>query len=146
MYSSPPKKYSPPLLLISISSHSASLSRAPHSRPWQTLTYCLSQWICLLWVFLKHCAVLCCAWAFSSCREQGLLACCGAWTPFVVDSLIVECGLSGGRASVVLSHQLSCLAACGVFADQESEPASPAWQGRFLTTEPPGKPCSGYFI
>ena len=67
MYSSPPKKYSSPLLLISISSHSTSLSRAPHSRPWQTLTYCLSQWICQLWVFLNN------IYLFFGCAGSSLL-------------------------------------------------------------------------
>ena len=37
-------------------------------------------------------------------------------------------------------HGLSCSAACGISPDQLVEPASPALQGRFLTTGPPGKP------
>ena len=37
-------------------------------------------------------------------------------------------------------HGLSCSAACGISPDQLIEPASPALQGRFLTTGPPGKP------
>ena len=75
MYSSPPKKYSSPLLLISISSHSTFLSRAPHSQPWQTLTYCLSQWICLLWVFLKkYLFIFWLCWVFIAARGLSLVA------------------------------------------------------------------------
>ena len=82
------RTYSSPLLLISIPSHSISSPEHPTPNPRQTLTYCPSQWICLLWVFLKYLLIYflallglpCCTWAFSSCREQGPPASCGAWT------------------------------------------------------------------
>ena len=36
----------------------------------------------------------------------------------VLASLVVEHGLSGAGASVVLVHRLSCPKACGIFLDQ----------------------------
>ena len=53
------------------------------------------------------------------------------------DSVIAHSLKSTG--SVTVAHRLSCPAACGIFLDQGSN-QSPALQGRFLTTEPPGKP------
>jgi len=50
--------------------------------------------------------------AFSGCGEWGLL--------IAVASLAVEHRLSGPWASVVVAHGLSCLAAFGVFPNQES--------------------------
>ena len=38
--------------------------------------------------------------------------------------------------SIVVVHGLSCFKGCGV------KPVSPALAGRFLTTEPPGKPMT----
>ena len=44
------------------------------------------------------------------------------------------------HASPVLAHGLSCSAACGILAPQPViERVSPALQGKFLTTGPPGK-------
>ena len=41
---------------------------------------------------------------------------------------------------LVVAHGLSCPWACGILvAWPEIQPASPAWQGRFLATGPPGK-------
>ena len=43
-------------------------------------------------------------------------------------------------ASVVAVHRLSCPAACGILVPRPGiEPASPAQEGGFLTTGPPGK-------
>ena len=42
--------------------------------------------------------------------------------------------------SLVEVSGLSCPAACGILVPRPGmEPASPALEGRFLTTEPPGK-------
>ena len=41
---------------------------------------------------------------------------------------------------LVVAHRLSCPVACGILVPQPGiKPMSPALQGRFLTTEPPGK-------
>ena len=45
-----------------------------------------------------------------------------------------------GTDSIVVVHGLSCLVAREIFPDQGIELVSPALAGRFLTTEPPGKP------
>ena len=79
-----------------------------------------------IYLFLAVLGLRCCAWAFSSCGEQGLLfvavhglliavaatLCCGAWA-------------LGVRASVVVAHRLSScglrplerrLSSCGAWA------------------------------
>ena len=51
--------------------------------------------------------------------------------------VLSSCGL---RASVVAGTWISCSMAGGIFVPQPGiEPMSPALQGRFLTTGPPGK-------
>ena len=56
------------------------------------------------------------------------LSSCGAQAPERVGSVVVACGLC-------------CPAACGILVPRPGiEPASPAWEGGFLTTGPPGKP------
>ena len=106
----------------------------------------------------------CCAWAFSSCGEQGLL-------------FVVVCGLLIAVASLVAEHRLqvrrlhqlwhagfsSCgsqaielrLSSCGARAyllhgmwdlpGPGLELLSPALAGGFLTTVPPGKPENDHF-
>ena len=55
------------------------------------------------------------------------LSSCGAWAP-------------EHTGSVVVAHGLSCPTACGILVPRQGiEPASPALEGRFLTTGPPGK-------
>ena len=79
-----------------------------------------------LWAVL---GLHCCTWAFSSCGVQGLLS-----------RLLI------GVGSVVVAHRLNCSIACGIFQNQGLNwcPLSPA--GRFLTTEPPGKPLKSLFF
>ena len=50
------------------------------------------------------------------------------------------CGSRGLEleGSEVVAHRLSCSVACGIFLD----PSTLALAGRFLSTEPPGKPCT----
>ena len=63
-----------------------------------------------------------------------LLSSCGAWAPENVDSVVAAHGLSG------CAHGLSCPMACGILVPGPGmELASPALQGGFLTTGPPGK-------
>ena len=46
----------------------------------------------------------------------------------------------GAQASLVVACRLSCLVACGILVPQAGiELMSPALEGIFLTTEPPGK-------
>ena len=97
----------------------------------------------------------------------GLLSSCGAQAPDCVGSVVAAHGLSscGVQApkhmgsvvvvhwfsscgmwalehvgSVVAAHRLSCPTACGILVPPPGiEPASPALEGGFLTTGPPGK-------
>ena len=78
-----------------------------------------------------------------------------AWTLFLknyylfIYSFLAVLGLLGfslrwflllqSTASVVVAQGLSCLNACGIFLDQESNLCPPALAGRFLTTRPSGK-------
>ena len=81
-----------------------------------------------IYLFLAALGLRCCARAFSSCGEQGLL--------FVaVHGLLICGGFSccgarplGTQASVVASHGPSCSAACGIFPDQGSNPCPLHWQ------------------
>ena len=64
----------------------------------------------------------------------GFVAVCGLYLAVVcglliaVASLVLEHRLSGGWASVVVAHVLSCPAACGVFPDQGSNLCPLHWQ------------------
>ena len=59
----------------------------------------------------------CCAPAFSSCSEWGLLFVAVHKFLIAVASLVAEHGLQSA-GSVVVAHGLSCSAACGIFPDQ----------------------------
>ena len=61
-------------------------------------------------------------------------------------SLVAVGGLHTGAGSVAVAHRLNCSIACGVFPDQGLNwcPLSPA--GRFLISEPPGKPLKNFFF
>ena len=74
----------------------------------------------------------------------GLLSSCGVWALEYVGSVVGARGLSScgsraleGTGSVVAACGLSCPVACGILVPlPEIEPASPALEGRFLTTGP----------
>jgi len=56
------------------------------------------------------------------------------------DSLVVEHGLQSAQASLAGAHGLSYSGACGILVPRPGiKPVSPALQGGFLTTGPPGK-------
>ena len=56
------------------------------------------------------------------------------------DSLVVERGLQRAQASLAGAHGLSYSGACGILVPRPGiKPVSPALQGGFLTTGPPGK-------
>ena len=66
-------------------------------------------------------------WHAGSLLQRGLLSSCGARAPEYA-------------GSVVAAHRLSCPAACGILVPQPGiELASPALEGGFLSTGPPGK-------
>ena len=50
--------------------------------------------------------LLCCAWAFSSCGERGLL-CCSAWTSHCSGFSCCGAWVLGAQASVVTARRLS---------------------------------------
>ena len=101
----------------------------------------------LINLFLAALGLRCCLWAFSSCSERGLLfdAVCGLLiavaSPVVehelqvhglqqlwhAGSVIVARGLQSA-GSVAVAHGLRCSAACGIFADQGSNPCPLHWQ------------------
>ena len=61
----------------------------------------------------------CCARAFSSCGEWGLLSSCSEWEPLIaVISIVSEHGLQGAWASVDAIPGPTCPVACGIFTDQ----------------------------
>ena len=94
-----------------------------------------------------------CAWALSSCGEQGPLpscgvqvshcgcfSCCRAWALGTCALVIAVHRLtSRGTGAQLLHHMWN-------FPGPEIEPKSPALAGRFFTIEPPGKPPFLFFI
>ena len=78
----------------------------------------------------------CCAWAFSSCGERGLLCVVVPGLLIPVVSLVQALGLQEfqhvgsrvstprlqGTASIVGAHGLSCSPTCGMFLDRGSNP------------------------
>ena len=70
------------------------------------------------------------------------LSSCGAWTPERVGSVVCSMQALSLRceSSVVVARGLSCPKACGILVPRPGiEPASPALEGGFFTTGPPGK-------
>ena len=61
----------------------------------------------------------CCTRTFSSCGQRRLLSSCSAWASSAVASPCRAQAL-GMRASVAVSHRLSCPTACEIFLDQGS--------------------------
>ena len=90
--------------------------------------------IWLFWVFVAACALLVAA--------HRLLFSCDARVPEHVGSVV--CGTRAlwlrCSSSVVVAHRLSCPTAREILVPQPGiERASPALEGRFFTTGPPGK-------
>ena len=100
-----------------------------------------------IYLFMAVFGLHCCAQAFSSCGERGLLFVAVRRLLIVVASLVTQhglqvCGLqqlwhvgSGvvarglqSAGSVVVVHRLSCSAACGIFPDQGTNPCPLHWQ------------------
>ena len=81
----------------------------------------------------------CCAWAFSSCNEQGLLSAFGVWAS--------PCGGSsccGVQALGMWAQQMGHLGLTALQCSGSPQPGielvSPELAGGFLTIGPPGKP------
>ena len=87
-------------------------------------------------LFLAVLGLRCCTRAFSSCGE-GATLCRGAWASHCGGFSCCRARALGTRASVVVTHGLSCPVACGIFPNQGT---NPALAGGFLTTAPLGKP------
>ena len=69
--------------------------------------------ICLSWVFVAACRLS----LVMESKDYSLIAVC--WLLIAVASLLVEHGLQGALASVVVVHRLSCPETCGIFLDQD---------------------------
>ena len=73
-------------------------------------------------------------WVFVAARGLSLVAASGGYSllRYAGFSLpwLLSCGARalGTRASVVVAHELSCSAACGIFPDQGSNPCPLHWQ------------------
>ena len=62
---------------------------------------------------------------------------CGTWD---LSMRCVGSSLQCAGFSLVVAHGLSCPVACGILVPQPGiDPTSPALEGGFLTTGPPGK-------
>ena len=83
--------------------------------------------LCIYILFLAALGLRCCARAFSSCGERGLLFVAVRGLLIVVAS---RCGSRalGAWASVVVARGLSCSAACGIFLDHGLNPCLLHWQ------------------
>ena len=86
------------------------------------------------YLFLAALCLRCCAQAFSSCGERGLLFVAVHELLIEVASLVAEHRLSGCGARAWLLRGMWDLPGPGL------EPVSPALAGGLLTTAPPGKP------
>ena len=75
--------------------------------------------------FLSVLGLRCCARAFSRCGGS-------------------SCGRA--QASVVVAHGCSCLAACGIFLDQELNPCALHWQADPYPLYHQGSPLSHFFV
>ena len=101
----------------------------------------------IYYLFLAALGLCCCARAFSSCGEWGLLFVAVSGLLIAVASLAVEYGLQArglqqlqhigsvivahglsSAGSVVVVHGLSCFVACGIFPHQGSNPCTLHWQ------------------
>ena len=71
-----------------------------------------------------------------------LVAVCGFL--IVVVSLVAECELCGERASIVVSHGISCSSVCGIFPDQGSNLCLLHWQTDSLLLSHQGSPSRPY--
>ena len=82
--------------------------------------------------FLAMLGLHCCAWAFSTCSEWGLLSSGDAQASHCIGFSL---GVFGCMGSVVVANGLTCLMACGILVPgPRIESVSPALAGGFLIT------------
>ena len=117
-----------------------------------------------IYLFLAALVLRCCAWAFSSCSERGLLFVVVHGLLIAVASFVVEHGFQARRlqqlwhtasvvvarelqsaGSVVVAHRLSCSMACGILPDQGSNPCPLHWQVDSKPLRHQGSPNSRFF-
>ena len=123
-----------------------------------------NKFIYFIYLFLAALGLRCCAQAFSSCGEQGLLFIAVRGLLIAMASLVAEHRLQACRlqqlqhvgsvvvahglqstGSVVVVHGLSCPAACGIFPDQGSNPCPLRWQADSQPLRHQGSPKFHYF-
>ena len=147
-----PAHHPPPLLLHQPSSSFS--STAQHDRLVSkmqcfvnTISFYLFIYLFIIYLIFGVLGLCCCARAFSSCGEQGLLLVAVHGLLIAVASLVVEHGfqvrwlqqlwLAGSvvvahrlqsAGSVVVTHRLVCSLACGLFPDQGSNSCPLYWQ------------------
>ena len=81
-----------------------------------------------IYLFLAALGLRCCAWASSICGGPGLLFVAVHRLLIAVASLCCGAQAPGARASVVVAHELSRSAECGILPDQGSNPCPLHWQ------------------
>ena len=97
-----------------------------------------------IYIFLATLGLCCCAQAFSSCGERGLLFVAVHGLLIVVASLVAEHRLQMRRLSNCGSRA-QLLRGMWDLPRPGLEPMSPALAGRFSITAPPGKPPNSLF-
>ena len=106
--------------------------------------------------FLAASVLSCSMWDLSLwCTGFSLVVACGfslssccAWAPGHVGSVVCSVWALSLRhvSSVVVVHRLSCPTVCGILVPQPGiEPVSPALEGGFFTSGPPGKSLHWFF-
>ena len=90
---------------------------------------------------------------FSSCSKRGLLSSCGAWASHRRGASCWGAWAPGARASVAAAHGLTSfgswawlLRGMWNLPGPGIKPLSHALAGGFLSTVPPGKASSAYFL
>ena len=124
----------------------------------------LNKFIYFIYLFLAVLGLRCCARAFSSCGERGLLFVAARGLLIRVASLVVEHGLQAcglqqlwhvgsvvtaqglqSTGSVVVAHGLSYSAAGGILLDQGSNPCPLYWQADSQPLRHQGSPILIFF-
>ena len=90
-----------------------------------------------IYLFLAVLGLCCCAWAFFSCGEQGLLLLQSMGCRHVGFG---SCGLRAVEHRLSSGSQAQLLCGTWDLPGPGLEPVSPVFAGGFLTTVPPGKP------
>ena len=98
-----------------------------------------------IYLFLAVLGLRFCARAFSSCGKRGPLFIAESGPLTVAASPVAEHRLRRA-GSVVVAHELSCSAACGILPDQGSNPCPPHWQADSQPLRHQGSPDCLVFV